>query len=127
MASASGKQVAREIEELDRKEAEAAARLATLKKETSEAQQMLESIEKKKRGKVFAALDSFKKRYFKSLLGDKGVKVLAPKLSAVEEATLGKITTIPKIVNPNMREIEIQPILKNYYYVRILYDTMANE
>src|SRR5205807_1766143 len=36
-------------------------------------------------------------------------------------------TTIPKIVQKNMNEIEIQPILKNYAYVRILYDTMANE
>src|SRR5438094_10256279 len=26
-----------------------------------------------------------------------------------------------------MNEIEFQPILKNYAYVRILYDTMANE
>ena len=127
MASASDKDVAKKIEELDRKEAEAAAKLAALKKETSEAEDMLENIEKKKRGAVFSALDAFKKKYFKSLLGDKGVKVLAPKLSAVEEQTLGKITTIPKIVNPNMREIEIQPVLKNYSYVRILYDTMSNE
>src|SRR3990170_1122660 len=44
-----------------------------------------------------------------------------------EEAALGKVTTIPKIVQRNMNEIEIQPILKNYSYVRILYDTLANE
>src|SRR6266480_4411470 len=40
---------------------------------------------------------------------------------------LDKITTIPKIAQRNMNEIEIQPILKNFAYVRILYDTMANE
>src|SRR5205807_1749245 len=61
------------------------------------------------------------------LLGDRGIKVKAPKVSGVVETTLGKITTIPKIVQKNMNEIEIQPILKNYAYVRILYDTMANE
>src|SRR5436853_6935054 len=68
-----------------------------------------------------------KKRYFSRLLGDRGVKVKAPKVSSVVESSLGKITTIPKIVQKNMNEIEIQPILKNYAYVRILYDTMANE
>src|SRR6266498_2675547 len=74
-----------------------------------------------------AALDSIKKRYFQRLLGNRGVKVLAPRVSGVEESTLGKVTTIPKIVQKNLNEIEIQPILKNYSYVRILYDTMANE
>src|SRR2546428_10393471 len=48
-------------------------------------------------------------------------------MSGDEKTSLGKITTIRKIVRPNMNEIEIQPILKNFSYVRILYDTMANE
>src|SRR6266540_6223758 len=73
------------------------------------------------------AFDSAKRRLNKKLLGERGVKVKAPKVSSIEETTLGKITTIPKIVRRNMNEIEIQPILKNYSYVRILYDTMANE
>src|SRR6266487_3753880 len=73
------------------------------------------------------AFDSAKRRYLSKLLGEKGVKVKAPKVSSIEETTLGKITTIPKIVRRNMNEIEIQPILKNFSYVRILYDTMANE
>src|SRR6266571_3227459 len=73
------------------------------------------------------AFDSAKRRFNRKLLGDKGVKVKAPKVSSIEETTLGKITTIPKIVRRNMNEIEIQPILKNFSYVRILYDTMANE
>src|SRR5207249_8334385 len=60
-------------------------------------------------------------------LGNRGVKVLAPRVSGVEDATLGKVTTIPKIVQKNLNEIELQPILKNYSYVRVLYDTMANE
>src|SRR6266511_2397961 len=73
------------------------------------------------------SFDSAKRRFNRKLLGDKGVKVKAPKVSSIEETTLGKITTIPKIVRRNMNEIEIQPILKNFSYVRILYDTMANE
>ena len=48
-------------------------------------------------------------------------------MSGVEDSTLGKVTTIPKIVQKNLNEIELVPILKNYSYVRILYDTMANE
>ncbi len=127
MAEASGRDYARELEELERKEAAAAAKISQLEKQKTEAEQMLDRIEKKKRSALFAALDAVKKKYFKGLLGEKGVKILAPRLSSVEEGTLGKVTTIPKIVNPTMREIEIQPILKNYSYVRILYDTMANE
>ncbi|TLZ98074.1 MAG: secretion system protein E [Methanobacteriota archaeon] len=88
---------------------------------------MLDDLEKNRKAAVFGALDSIKKRYFGRLLGDRGIKVKAPKVSGVVETTLGKITTIPKIVQKNMNEIEIQPILKNYAYVRILYDTMANE
>src|SRR5207247_5788506 len=92
-----------------------------------EAKQMLDGMDEKKKGSTSAALDSIKKRYFSRLLGDKGIKVKAAKVSSVVESSLGKITTIPKIVHRNMNEIDIQPILKNFSYVRILYDTMANE
>src|SRR5437016_11556391 len=92
-----------------------------------EAKRMLDGMDEKKKGSTSAALDSIKKRYFSRLLGDKGIKVKSPKVSSVEETSLGKITTIPKIVQRNMNEIEIQPSLKNFSYVRILYDTMANE
>src|SRR3989442_5780558 len=92
-----------------------------------EAKRMLDGMDEKKKGSTSAALDSIKKRYFSRLLGDKGIKVKSPKVSSVEETSLGKITTIPKIVQRNMNEIEIQPILKNFSYVRILYDPLANE
>ncbi len=115
------------LEDLDEKKAQVAARVTRLDQEKAEAQKMLEQIEEKRKNTLFAALDSIKKRYFGRLLGDKGIKVKAPRVSGVEESTLGKITTIPKIVQRNMNEIEIQPILKNYSYVRILYDTLANE
>src|SRR2546428_6803319 len=96
-------------------------------RERDEAKRMVDDMDAKKKSSTAATLDSIKKRYFNRLLGDKGIKVKSPKVSSVEETSLGKITTIPKIVRPNMNEIEIQPILKNFSYVRILYDTMANE
>jgi len=116
-----------DLQELDRKHAETSGRLAKLDRERAQAKEMLDQLEAKKKRAIFAALDSIKKRYFHRLLGGKGVKVKAPKLSSVETSTLGKVTTIPKIVKRNMNEIEIQPALKNYSYVRILYDTLANE
>src|SRR5256712_1179577 len=96
-------------------------------RERDEAKRMVDDMDEKKKSSTAATLDSIKKRYFTRLLGDKGIKVKSPKVSSVEETSLGKITTIPKIVQRNMNEIEIQPILKNFSYVRILYDTMANE
>src|SRR6266480_4871360 len=105
------------IEKLSRRKAATASRVADLDRERGEAKQMLDDLEKNRKAAVFGALDSIKKRYFGRLLGDRGIKVKAPKVSGVVETTLGKITN----------EIEIQPILKNYAYVRILYDTMANE
>src|SRR3989449_66600 len=93
--------------------------------EHTDAQRTSAGMDRKKKSR--AALDSVKNRYLNKLLGDRGIKVKAPKVSSVEETSLGKITTIPKIVQRNMNEIEIQPILKNFAYVRILYDTMANE
>ncbi len=116
-----------ELQDLDEKKAQVAERVRRLDQEKAEAQKMLAEIEETRKRTLFAALDSIKKRYFGRLLGDKGIKVKAPRVSGVEESTLGKITTIPKIVQRNMNEIEIQPILKNYSYVRILYDTLANE
>src|SRR5947199_227651 len=115
------------IEKLSRRKAATASRVADLDRERGEAKQMLDDLEKNRKAAVFGALDSIKKRYFGRLLGDRGIKVKAAKVSCCVETGLGKITTIPKIVQKNMNEIEIQPILKNYAYVRILYDTMANE
>ncbi|TLZ57479.1 MAG: hypothetical protein E6K15_03045, partial [Methanobacteriota archaeon] len=127
MAQSVGKDYTGEIEKLSRKKAATASRVADLDRERDEAKQMLDNLEANRKAAVFGALDSIKKRYFGRLLGDRGIKVKAPKVSGVVETTLGKITTIPKIVQKNMNEIEIQPILKNYAYVRILYNTMANE
>src|SRR5256712_9738445 len=96
-------------------------------RERDEAKRMVDDMDAKKKSSTSAALDSIKKRYFNRLLGDKGIKVKSPKVSSVEETSLGKIQATPKTVEGNMKEIEFQPILKNFSYGRILYDTMANE
>src|SRR2546430_6548991 len=126
MAQSTGKEI-QQIEELNRKKAAQTSRVADLDRERNEAKQELDSIETNRKAAVFGALDSMKKRYFSRLLGERGVKVKAPKVSSVVESSLGKITTIPKIAQRNMNEIEIQPILKNFAYVRILYDTRSEE
>src|SRR3989441_1738179 len=126
MASA-GKETAQELQALSNKERKLKARTRALDSDREEAARMLAQVEDQKRAKIHSALDSLKKRYFSRLLGNRGVKILAPRVSGVEETTLGKVTTIPKIVQRNLNEIELQPILKNYSYVRVLYDTMANE
>jgi len=127
VAQSIDRKIPENLEEIDRQQAEVSARVAKLDRERAQAKQMLDRLEEKKKRAIFAALDSIKRRYFRRLLGGKGVKVKAPRLTSVEESTLGKITTIPKIVQKNMNEIEIQPVLRNYSYVRILYDTLANE
>src|SRR5512136_1898702 len=127
MSQSTDTEYAETLEDLDSKKAQVAERVKRLDQEKAEAQKMLAEIEETRKRTLFAALDSIKKRYFGRLLGDKGIKVKAPRVTGVEESTLGKITTIPKIVQRNMNEIEIQPIVKNYSYVRILYDTLANE
>jgi len=126
MASA-GKETAQELQALSNKERKLKARTRALDSDREEASRMLAQVEDQKRAKIHSALDSLKKRYFSRLLGNRGVKILAPRVSGIEETTLGKVTTIPKIVQRNLNEIELQPILKNYSYVRVLYDTMANE
>src|SRR5467141_103627 len=127
MAQSAQKVNTERIEKLSRRKAATASRVADLDRERDEAKQMLDDLEKNRKAAVFGALDSIKKRYFGRLLGDRGIKVKAPKVSGVVDTTLGKVTTIPKIVEKNMNEIEIQPVLKNYAYVRILYNTMSNE
>ncbi|UCE46047.1 MAG: type II/IV secretion system ATPase subunit, partial [Methanobacteriota archaeon] len=40
---------------------------------------------------------------------------------------MSQITEIPRITEPNIDEVEILPVKKNYSYVRIRYDNIANE
>src|SRR3972149_1844629 len=95
MAS-TGKDYQEEIETLTAQEAALRARTVQLQTEQEQAKKMLAQVEEARRSKIFEALDSIKKRYFHRLLGGRGGKVLAPRVSGVEETTLGKGTTIPK-------------------------------
>src|SRR5438128_11861417 len=108
------------IEKLSRRKAATASRVADLDRERGEAKQMLDDLEKNRKAAVFGALDSIKKRYFGRLLGDRGIKVKAPKVSGGVEKSLGKITTLPMIVQKNLDERESQQILENYVYGSVL-------
>ncbi|MFQ6127843.1 MAG: type II/IV secretion system ATPase subunit [Thermoplasmata archaeon] len=121
------KGVREELEELKKREEETAERLQQLEEERVATAEELEYIERKRRGKLFAALDVIKKGYFSKLLGKRGIKVLSPRVGGIEEQTLGRVTTIPKISERDLSEIEILPMIEGYSYVRINYDTRANE
>lgn len=69
----------------------------------------------------------FTTKYLQLLLRikNKPMKVRLPSGTALPVAEV--ITEIPKIADPNIDEVEIQPITKPYTYVRIKYDNVANE
>jgi flagellar protein FlaI len=125
--AAAGKEHQERLAELDRQHREASSQLVAAEKAREEASKMLAHIEEKKRNALFLALDSMKKRYLHRLLGARAVKVLTPKSSGVFDETLGKVTTIPKLADASMHEIEILPIIENFSYVRVLYNTQSNE
>lgn len=127
MSEAIGKGVKEELEELKRREEETAAKLRQLEREKTATEGELEVLEERRKRSVFSALDAVKRGYFSKLLGKKGIKVLSPMVSAVEEKTMGRVTTIPKISKKDLTEIEILPMIEGYSYVRINYDTRANE
>ena len=127
MSEAIGKDVKEELEELQRRESETAAKLRRLEREKVATEEELEVIEERRKRRVFSALDALKKGYFTKLLGKKGIKILSPGIASFEEKTLGRVTTIPKISEKDLSEIEIQPMIEGYSYVRINYDTRANE
>src|SRR3989304_1134457 len=116
-----------QLQTLEEKEQQTKAKLARLDQERAAAQATLEHLEERKQSTLKVLLGRLRKRYLSRLLGAKAIKVKAAKTSGVDQSTLGKITTIPKIASRFLNEIEIQPILKNYSYVRILYDTLSSE
>ncbi|MCJ2555650.1 MAG: Flp pilus assembly complex ATPase component TadA [Candidatus Thermoplasmatota archaeon] len=127
MSEAIGKGVKEELEDLKRREEETAAKLRQLERDKTATEGELEVLEERRKRSVFSALDAVKRGYFSKLLGKKGIKVLSPMVSAVEEKTMGRVTTIPKISKKDLTEIEILPMIEGYSYVRINYDTRANE
>lgn len=96
------------------------------KTEILEDDEDMQFIEGKKKGP--GALGKLKKSYMNKLSGKRTVKVIPPKgaRSREREAIKG-ITTIPKIVEKHIQEIEITPVIDGYSYVRIKYDNIANE
>jgi flagellar protein FlaI len=116
-----------EIEKLKSLEEQTEVKLKKLDDARTETAAYLEAVEKKKKRKIGQALSSIKKGYMARLLGNKGVKILSPAISGIKEETMGRVTTVPKISMRDLTEIEIQPIIEGYSFVRINYDTRANE
>ncbi len=85
-----------------------------------------ETLDVRKKGP--GALGNMKKSYMKKLAGKKAMKIVAPVGSQQAERKLVEgVTTIPKIVEKHIREIEIQPVIDGYSYVRIKYDNISND
>jgi flagellar protein FlaI len=85
-----------------------------------------EAVEEKRKGP--GALDNFKKAYMLKLKGKKSLKIAAPKGSQESsKKMLEGVTNIPKIIEKNIREIEVTPIIEGYSYVRIKFDNISND
>ncbi len=65
---------------------------------------------KKHVGKRLGAFQKAKRRAYQRMLGEKVLKVKAPKGGGHQEVIAGAITPIPPVTNPNMREVELQPV-----------------
>ncbi|MFQ5837929.1 MAG: type II/IV secretion system ATPase subunit [Thermoplasmata archaeon] len=84
--------------------------------------------EKKRQvGRKIGPIQKAKRRMYTRLLGEKALKVRAPKGGGRQEVIAGSITPIPPIANPNMKEVVLEPVIDNYSYVRILYDDLSNQ
>ncbi len=59
--------------------------------------------------------------------GKRGVQVREARGGQPNLEAQRQVTPVPRIVNPNMREVEIQQMIPNMSYVRILYDSIANQ
>src|SRR5438876_650380 len=103
MAQSTGKEI-QQIEELNRRKAAQSSRVADLDRERSEAKQELDSIETNRKAAVFGALDSMKKRYFSRLLGDRGVKVKAPKENYLRRQADGVLRELGVELHPVSKE-----------------------
>ena len=86
----------------------------------------ISEFDTKKKGPGF--MDNLKKSYMNKLKGKRQIKIAAPKgAKEGEKAILEGVTTIPKIVEKHIQEIEIEPAIDGYSYVRIKYDNIAND
>ena len=127
MSKVKKKQMGEEIDQLKSLERQTEDKLKRLDDARTETEAYLQAVEKRKKRKIGEALSSIKKGYMSRLLGGKGIKILAPAISGIKEETMGKVTTVPKLTARDVTEIELQNIVDGYSYVRINYDTRANE
>lgn len=127
MSKVKKKQMGEEIDQLKSLERQTEDKLKKLDDARTETAAYLQTVEKRKKRKIGEALSSIKKGYMSRLLGGKGIKILAPAISGIKEETMGKVTTVPKLTARDVTEIELQNIVDGYSYVRINYDTRANE
>ncbi|MEW5937063.1 MAG: type II/IV secretion system ATPase subunit [Candidatus Thermoplasmatota archaeon] len=69
---------------------------------------------------------SAKAKFLRALVGKgRSVKVMLPK--GERERFEGDVVVIPKIAEKHISEIELQPAIEKYSYVRIKYDNITNE
>lgn len=74
----------------------------------------------------FGAKISRKLAEFSDSLSHKSLKVrISTEAKAVSEGT--SVTAIPKIIDKNLKEIDIQPMKDGYSYVRILYNNVSSQ
>ena len=116
-----------EIETIKGEKEEVTSKLNELELEREKTLYRLEELEEKRKNALFMMFDTVKQRYISLLIGRKAVKIIPPKEIVGREDYLEEVTTIPKIVDKNVNEIEIQPIKEKYSYVRINYDAITNE
>jgi flagellar protein FlaI len=119
--------IVEEIEAIKGEKEEVSSRLNELELERQKTFTKLEELEEKRKNALFKMFDSVKQRYISLLISRKAIKVMPPKEIAGREEYLEEVTTIPKIIDKNVNEIEIRPISEKYSYIRINYDTITNE
>ncbi len=116
----------KELQAIDDEKKAAEEKLEELKEEEAATEAELESLEEKKKKSTFTAFDDLKKKYMNMLSGKKAMKIKVPK-GAKEASQIKDVTTIPKIREKHIQEIEIIPVIEGFSYVRITYDNISND
>ena len=88
--------------------------------ETEQARMQAEVPEKKKGPGIKAA-------YYNFLLKIKPKPVRIALSTAEAKVDMSQITTVPKLTEDSVDEVELLPVKQNYSYVRIRFDNRANE
>ncbi len=101
-------------------------KLKELKQEEATTEAELESLEEKKQASTFTAFDDLKKNYMSKLTGKKAMKIKVSK-GAKEASKIKDVTTIPKIREKHIQEIEIIPVIEGFSYVRITFDNISSD